>query len=117
MNKLILIGNLVADPEFQEVSKDTAVCKFRIAVNYGKEKSLFIDCNAWNGVGKNIYEFLKKGNKCMVEGELEIGSYENKDKEIRYYTRMNVFNCEFLTSPYNKEEDEKPAKKGYSRGR
>lgn len=108
MNKVILIGNLVNDPEMQTTTSGISVCKFRLAVNRPyktekQEKTDFINIVAWRGIADNVGKYLKKGNKCAVTGAMQNRSYNAQDGVIRYITEVIADSVEFLT-PIKKDE-------------
>ena len=78
VNKVILIGNLTRDPEMVQINQNTDVAKFSLAVNesYKKadgetvENTVFLECEAWSGLAKVAGNYLKKGSKVYIEGNL-----------------------------------------------
>lgn len=78
------IGRLTKDPELKHVQvkgNEVAVCEFSIAVNYGygdNEKTEFIDCVAWRGLGETIAKHLKKGRKVYVAGHQQTRKYDRE---------------------------------------
>jgi len=92
MNKVILTGNLVRDPELKYLDSGKAVCNFTLAVRdrFNKDKTDFIDCQCWNKTAEISGEYLKKGNKVAVAGSLSTRSYENKDGQKVKLTFINV---------------------------
>jgi len=79
-NKVILVGNLVRDPEIRYIASGAAVTKFTLAVNRrskDKEETDFIDINAWDKLGEICNTYLKKGASCLIEGRLSIRSYDD----------------------------------------
>jgi single-strand DNA-binding protein len=87
VNKVILIGNLVRDPETTQINANTDVSKFTLAVNesYKKptgetvENTTYIDCEAWGGLSKVASQYLKKGSKVYVEGNLRADTWQDAD--------------------------------------
>ena len=105
MNKVFLIGNLVADPELKEVG-DKNVCNMRLAVNRrvgGETEADFYSLKAWRGLADNCMKFLKKGSKVAVCGDISLRNYETKDGEHRTIVEVSAIDIEFLT-PKNQEE-------------
>ena len=103
MNKVILIGNLVKDPEMQTTASGVSVCKFSVAVNRpykkdGETETDFINIVAWRGVADNVGKYLKKGNKCAVTGAMQNRSYDAQDGTKRYITEVIADSVEFLTA-------------------
>lgn len=99
MNRTILIGNLVRDPEQRETKADYTVASFSIAVNRrGKnERTDFFNCTAFRHTADNVLQYKKKGDPIAVEGHLETYTKED-DESGKKYTRTTVIadNVEFL---------------------
>lgn len=85
LNKLIFEGNLVADPDQRPAGAGNVV-KFRLAATrtfggHGSErrqKTVFIDCTAWNGTGDMIMRHFHKGDPILVEGRLEFDEWDRE---------------------------------------
>jgi single-strand DNA-binding protein len=83
-NRVILIGNLVRDPEIRYVQSGSPVAKFTIAVNRRTKQdgaADYIDIVAWDKLAETSNSYLKKGMPVLVEGRLAIRSYESKSGE------------------------------------
>ena len=90
LNRVILIGRLVADPELKYTPSGAAVTNFRIAVNrqfvnqQTKEREAdFIDIVAWRQTAEFAANYLGKGRLISVEGRLQIRSYQTQDGSNR----------------------------------
>lgn len=87
VNKVILIGNLVQDPEVVQINQDTEVAKFTLAINEGYKKpdgeqvdlTTYIDCEAWSGLAKVVKSYVKKGSKLYVEGNIRSDKWTDAD--------------------------------------
>lgn len=93
MNQVILIGNLVRDPEMKTTAIGVSVCRFCVAVDRpykidGKIETDFINIVAWRGVADNVGKYLKKGDKCAVIGAIQNRSYNAQDGTKRYITEV-----------------------------
>ncbi len=114
MNKVILIGNLVADPELRKTSSDVSVCTFRIGVQrrfsnqQGVRESDFINIVAWRQTADLCARFLTKGRKCGVVGSLQTRSYDAQDGTKRYVTEVVADEVEFLGSPQSSSNSYNP---------
>lgn len=110
-NNVVLLGNLVADPELKDVG-DSKVSKFRLAVNRkyttkGGEKrddTLYIDCEMWGPRGEALKKYTKKGEPILVHGFLKQESWQNKDGENRSKILVSIQDFEFISSRSNKSE-------------
>ena len=101
LNRSILAGRLVADPEVRYTQNELAVTNFCLAINRnGNENADFIDCVAWGGLAKVCGEYLKKGRMVAVEGRIQIRSYKNKKGEKRSSTEVIVDNMQMLDSKF-----------------
>ena len=100
MNKVILVGRLAQDPEVRYTQSGKAVASFNLAVNrYGQKDSAdFIPIVAWEKLAEVIGNNLKKGSQVLVEGRMQVRSYETQDGQKRRVTEVIVQNVEFLGS-------------------
>ena len=102
MNKVIVIGRLVKDPELKYApSSGTAICNFNVAVNrYRKEKEVtsFIPCTVFGKQAENLAQYMSKGRQIAIEGNIKTGSYTAKDGTKRYTTDINVEKFDFIGS-------------------
>lgn len=110
MNKVILIGNLTADPEVNQGSNYNN-CKFTIAVNRafrsqdGQQQTDFFNIVTWGKIAENCGKFLSKGSKVGVSGAIYTRRYTNPEDGItRNFVDINADEVEFL-SPRNANQD------------
>jgi single-strand DNA-binding protein len=101
LNRSILAGRLVADPEVRYTDKEAAITHFRLAINHGSKKkgtdtTDFIKCVAFGGLAKICGEYLKKGKLVAVEGRLNVRSYEGKDGQKKSATEVIVNDLHML---------------------
>ena len=99
MNKFILSGNLCADPTFsagQEESKNR--CNFRIAFNHNKDKATFFSCTAWGKQAGRVNK-LKKGQRVLVEGDIEENEWTDQQGGKQRDKQVNVRNVEYIDFP------------------
>ena len=105
MNKVILVGNLVRDPEYRTTGSGIPVCNFRIAVTrrfanqQGVREADFFNIVAWRQTAELCSRYLSKGRKVAVEGVIQVRSYDAQDGSKRYVTEVVADNVEFLSSP------------------
>jgi single-strand DNA-binding protein len=102
MNKVILIGNLAADPEMRQTGSGISVCTFRLAVQrrfsnaQGVREADFFNIVAWRQTAELCSRFLTKGRKCAVVGSLQNRSYDAQDGTKRYITEVVADEVEFI---------------------
>lgn len=105
-NRVILVGNLVRDPEIRYVGSGAAVAKFTLAVNRRskqQEETDFVDIVAWEKLAETCNTYLKKGMSCLVEGRLSIRSYEDKEGQKRKATEIVINTMQMLDRPPRRE--------------
>ena len=84
MNRIILLGRLVRDPEVRVTPTEKTVCTFTLAVDRpfasknGQREADFINIVTWNKTAELCGNSLTKGQRALVEGRLQIRSYDGK---------------------------------------
>ncbi len=102
MNRIILIGNLTANPDLRNTQIGVAVCTFRLAVQRpftgkdGERQADYITIVAWRQLGENCAKFLQKGRQAAVSGSLQIRNYEGKDGNKRIAAEVIAEDVQFL---------------------
>jgi single-strand DNA-binding protein len=99
LNKVMLLGNLGADPELRVTGGGQAVLKLRVATtetyldksNTRQERTEWHSVTMWGKRGEALSKFLTKGERVFIEGSLRTSSYE-KDGEKRYRTEIVASN-------------------------
>jgi single-strand DNA-binding protein len=104
MNKFIISGNITKEINLAYSTAGKAYAKFTVAVTrkFDREKTDFFNVTAFGKQAENVANFLDKGSKVLVEGEVQIDS-----KDGKYYTNVLADSVEFLDS----KKKDKPAPK------
>ncbi|MCG8698871.1 MAG: single-stranded DNA-binding protein [Bacteroidales bacterium] len=96
VNKVILVGNVGADPEVKYIDNDTAVARLRIATSesYTNKNGERVDNTEWHtvilwrGLAKVAESYVKKGRQVYIEGKLRTRQWQDKDGNNRYTTEI-----------------------------
>lgn len=109
MNRVTIIGRLTADPEMRTTPNGKTVTNFTVAVSRkgDKDKTDFFRCAAWGKTGEVCGQYLGKGKKVCVVGEVSARAYTDKQGEAKASLEVFVTEVEFL-SPKG-ETNEAPA--------
>lgn len=110
MNKVILMGRLVRDPEvrYSQSNQPMAIAKFTLAVDRkvkkeNEQSADFISCTAFGKSGEFVEKYLKKGTKIALEGHWQTGSYKNQEGATIYTNDCIVDSMEFAESKRDSE--------------
>ena len=107
MNKVILMGRLVRDPEVRYTSgeKAMAVANYTLAVDRrgsaksGQEQAAdFIRCVAFDKAGEFAEKYFRQGQRVLVSGHIQTNSYQNRDGKRIYTTDVIIETQEFADS-------------------
>ena len=106
MNKVVLMGRLVRDPDvrYSQGDASTAVARFTLAVDrrfkrQGDEQSAdFISCVSFGKTAEFVERYLKQGTKITGCGRIQTGSYTNRDGQKVYTTDVVLEEVEFAES-------------------
>ena len=114
LNRIIIAGRLVADPELRHTQSNVAVTSFRIANDrdYGKGEDKgtdFFDVVAWRTTAEFICKYFTKGRMIEVDGRLQTRSWKDKEGNNRISTEILVDNAYFGDSKKSDAGSETPA--------
>lgn len=105
INKVILIGNLGADPEIRYTQSGTPVVNFRIATTerwkgqdgQQQENTEWHSIVAWRRLAEICSEFLSKGSKVYIEGKLQTRKWQDQNGNDRYTTEIVARDMQMLS--------------------
>lgn len=109
VNKVILVGNLGADPETRHTVAGTAVCELRLATSeqwtdkqtgQRQERVEWHTVSLFGRLAEVAGEYLRKGRQVYVEGQLRTDEYTDRDGIKRYKTKVVAADMQMLgTAP------------------
>jgi single-strand DNA-binding protein len=105
INRVIITGNLTADPELRSTGSGTPVCSLRVACNTRRkvegewvDKPNYFNITVWGAQGENAARYLSKGRPVAIDGRLEWREYEAQDGGKRQAVDIIADNVQFLGS-------------------
>lgn len=117
LNRIIIMGRLTKDPELRHTGTGTPVASFSLAVERdfkdkatGQKSTDFIEVVAWRNTGEFVSKYFQKGRMAVVEGRLQIRTYEDKNGNNRRVAEVLAEHIYFADS---KREDDKPESKSH----
>lgn len=96
LNRVMLLGNIGADPELRRTQGGQAVLHMRLATTESyldrdkvrRERCDWHNIVVWGKRGESLAKFLKKGSSIFVEGSLRTSSYDDREGQKRYKTEV-----------------------------
>ena len=122
LNKVIIGGRLVAEPEVKKTPNATSILRFTLAVNRryqpkdndnGAPTADFISCTAWRQTAEFIAGYFHKGSSLAIVGHIETRTFEDKDRVKHYMTDVIVEEAYFVDSKAEKEKAAAAQPTGY----
>jgi single-strand DNA-binding protein len=107
INRVVMTGNLTADPELRSLPSGMSVCSLRIACNTRRKNSSsgewedkpnYFNVTVWGAQGENAARFLSKGRPVAIDGRLEWREWEAQDGTKRQATDIIADSVQFLGS-------------------
>ena len=107
MNKVMLIGNVGAEPEVRYVDQGVAVARLRLATSERgytlpngtqvPERTDWHNVILWRRLAEEVEKYVHKGDKLYIEGRLRYTTYDDKQGQRRQQTEIWAENMEMLT--------------------
>lgn len=124
VNKVILLGNLAADPERRSTPQGTVVVNIRLATNEKwrdrdgnmQERSEFHRIVFWGKQAETIDRYARKGNPLYVEGRIQTREYQDRDGNRRWATEIVARDFRFIGGARREEEKGGEARASLSGG-
>ena len=107
INRVVMTGNLTADPELRSLPSGMSVCSMRIACNTRRknastgeweDKPNYFNVTVWGAQGENVARYLSKGRPVAIDGRLEWREWEAQDGSKRQATDIIADSVQFLGS-------------------
>lgn len=114
INRVVLMGRLVADPELKTTGSGVSVTSFRIAVDrsyvkQGAERQAdFFDIVAWRGTAEFVCKHFNKGSLVAIDGQLQSRQYQTKDGQGRTAIEVVADNVSFTGERRDNRADDQP---------
>ncbi|MFU1789044.1 single-stranded DNA-binding protein [Mammaliicoccus sciuri] len=102
INKAVLVGRLVRNPEYRTTPSGVQVASFTLAINrnftnqQGEREADFINCIVFRKTAENVNQYLSKGKLAGIDGRLQTRSYDNKEGQKVFVTEVVCDNVQFL---------------------
>ena len=111
VNRVVLVGRLVKDPELRKTNSDISFATFTLAVDNrvreadGTRGTIFIDCRVFRDQAENLVKATRKGSKIAVDGSLNQRNFERRDGTKGKAIEIVVDSVTFLDPNPNRENN------------
>ncbi len=113
LNRIIIMGRMVRDPELRSTQSGISVCSFTLACDRdfkprdgGEKETDFIDCVAWRSTAEFVSKYFTKGRMMAVEGRLQLRDWVDKEQNKRRSAEIQVSSAYFADSKSKEQEPE-----------
>jgi len=114
INRIVLTGNLTADPELRSLPSGTSVCRLRLATNTRRKDSAsgewvdkpnYFDITVWGAHGENVARYTTKGSALAIDGRLEWREWDGEHGK-RQAVDIIADTVQFLGSPNGRAKND-----------
>ena len=118
LNRVVLTGNLTADPDLRSLPSGSSVCKLRVACNTRRKDSAsgeyvdkpnYFDVTVWGAQGENCARYLSKGRGVGIDGRLEWREWQTDGGNKRQSVEIIADAVQFLGAPSDAGGESAPA--------
>ncbi len=111
LNKVIVMGRFVRDPELRRTQNGVAVASFTVAVDRdyasnGERETDFIPCVVWRQGAEFVEKYFRKGSMAVISGRLQVRQYTDKEGAKRSVTEIVADNVYFGEAKRDRDEDD-----------
>ena len=101
LNRTVLVGRIVRDPELKKTTSGTSVTSFTVAIDNptkvgGDKTTSFIPCTCWSKTAENVAKYCSKGTLVGIDGRINQRSYEDKGGLKHSIVEIIAENVQFL---------------------
>lgn len=114
-NRIVLVGRLTKDPDLRHTPSGKAVASFRLAVDrgrkdqHGNSETDFINIIVWERQAETVSQYLNKGRLVLVEGRLQMRTYDTQDGQRRTVYEVVANAVRFMPDGRGSQDAPSPA--------
>src|SRR5437763_7377082 len=95
-NHCVFVGRVGKDPELKQTNEGVSYCRFRLAVDQGKDEPLWLSVVAWRSLATQVEKYVKKGSLVLVSGRLSVDTYTDKQNQKQTGVEIVALDVRFL---------------------
>ena len=95
-NHVVMVGRVGKDPQLNQTNEGVSYCRFRLAVDQGKEEPMWLSVVAWRTLATQVEKYVKKGSLVLVAGRLSVDTYTDKQNQKQTGVEIVALDVRFL---------------------
>jgi single-strand DNA-binding protein len=107
-NHVVMVGRVGINPELRQTNEGVSYCRFRLAVDQGKEEPMWLSVVAWRNLATQVEKFVHKGSLVLVAGRLSIDTYTDKQNQKQTGVEIVALDVRFLDSKPKGDTEAQP---------
>ncbi len=108
VNHVVMVGRVGVEPQLNQTNEGVSYCRFRLAVDQGKEEPMWLSVVAWRTLATQVEKYVKKGSLVLVAGRLSVDTYTDKQNQKQTGVEIVALDVRFLDQK-PKTDTERPA--------
>ncbi len=95
-NHVVMVGRVGVEPQLNQTNEGVSYCRFRLAVDQGKEEPMWLSVVAWRQLATQVERFVKKGSLVLIAGRLSVDTYTDKQNQKQTGVEIVALDVRFL---------------------
>ena len=111
-NHCVFVGRVGKDPKLSQTNEGVSYCRFRLAVDQGKDEPLWLSVVAWRSLATQVEKYVNKGSLVLVSGRLSVDTYTDKQNHKQTGVEIVALDVRFLDQkpkPGNEPQADHPS--------
>jgi single-strand DNA-binding protein len=95
-NHCTFVGYVGINPELKQTNEGVSFCRFRLAVDQGKDEPMWLSVVAWRTLATQVERFVRKGSLVLISGRLSVDTYTDKQNQKQTGVEVVALDVRFL---------------------
>ncbi len=95
-NQCVFVGRVGKDPELRKTDEGVSYCRFRLAVDQGRDEPMWLSVVAWRTLATQVEKYVNKGSLVLVSGRLSVDTYTDKQNQKQTGVEIVALDVRFL---------------------
>jgi single-strand DNA-binding protein len=105
-NQCVFVGRVGVDPQLNQTNESISYCRFRLAVDQGKNKTLWLSVVAWRTLATQVEKYVKKGSLVLVSGKLSVDTYTDKQNQEKTGVEIVASDVRFVDKKVKEDTED-----------